>query len=190
MRMFIALPLPGAVREHLAEFLEPRREAGPDLRWTDPEQWHVTLAFLSDVADRHTEELSERVQRAVSRRKPLMLRMTGAGAFPNAGHAKVLWTGIEHDGEELTRLAGGVRAAGAKSGIVVGGGRFHAHLTLARLGHPADVTRWLRVLEPYAGPSWQAREVHLVASYLGQGPNGRARHEVRETFELGPPSIG
>ena len=116
--------------------------------------------------------------------------MAGAGAFPNAGHAKVLYTGIEHDGEELMRLAGGVRAAGAKSGIVVGGGRFHPHLTLARLSRPADVTRWLRVLEPYSGPSWQAREVALIESYLGQGPHGRSRHEVRETFQLGPPSMG
>ena len=188
--MFVAMPLPEAVKEDLAEFLEPRQEAGPDLRWSTPEQWHVTLAFLADVADQNTDELLERLQRSASRRKPLVLRMSGAGAFPNAGHAKVLYAGIEHDGEELMRLAGGVRAAGAKSGIVVGGGRFHPHLTLARLGRPADVTRWLRVLEPYAGPSWQAREVALIESHLGQGPNGRSRHEVRETFELGPPSMG
>jgi RNA 2',3'-cyclic 3'-phosphodiesterase len=187
--MFVALPLPEAVKEDLAEFLVPRHEAGPGLRWTAPDQWHVTLAFLAEVADRHTDELLERLERAVSRRKPLVLRMAGAGAFPHAGHAKVLWAGVEHDGEELMRLAGGVRAAGAKSGIEVGGGRFHPHLTLARLGRPVDVTRWLRVLEPYAGPSWQAREVVLIASYLGQGPNGRSRHEVRATFELGPPSM-
>jgi len=188
--MFVALTLPEAVREDLSEFLEPRQEAGPDLRWSAPEQWHLTLAFLAEVADRHTDELLERLERVTSRRKPLVLRVAGAGAFPHAGHAKVLWAGIEHDGEELMRLAGGVRAAGAKSGIAVGGGRFHPHLTLARLGRPADATRWLRVLEPYAGPSWQSQEVALIASYLGQGPHGRARHEVRETFQLGPPSMG
>ena len=44
--MFIALPLPEAVNEHLAEYLEPRQEAGPDLRWTVSEQWHLTLGFL------------------------------------------------------------------------------------------------------------------------------------------------
>ena len=189
MRMFVALPLPEAVKEDLARFLEPRQEAGPDLRWTVPEQWHVTLAFLPKVADRHTDELFERLERAVSRRNPLVLRVAGAGAFPHVGKAKILWAGFEHEGEELTRLAGGVRNAAAKSGIEVDGGRFRAHLTLARLGRPADVTRWVGALEPYAGPSWQARKVALIASHLGQGPNGRARHEVRETFELGPPSM-
>ena len=72
----------------------------------------------------------------------------------------------------------------------MGAGRFHTHLTLARLTVPADATRWLRVLDLYSGPSWQAAEVQLIASYLGQGRNGRARHEVREIFPLGPPTIG
>jgi len=190
MRMFIALPLPEAVKDDLSEFLEPRQEAGPDLRWSVPEQWHLTLAFLPEVTDRHTDELLERLERAASRRKSLDLRLAGAGAFPHPGQAKVLWTGVEHDGEELMRLAGGVRAAGAKSGIEVGGRRFHPHLTLARLSVAADVTRWLRVLDEYSGPSWQADEVHLIASYLGQGRNGTARHEVREIFTLGPPKVG
>src|SRR5674476_816024 len=63
MRMFIALPLPVAVKEDLSTFLEPRQEAAPDLRWALPEQWHLTLAFLPEVADRHTDELLERLER-------------------------------------------------------------------------------------------------------------------------------
>lgn len=189
MRMFIALPLPEAVKEDLAEFLEPRQEAGSDFRWTGPEQWHLTLAFLPQVTDRHADELLERLSRATSRRTPLTLRLAGAGAFPNAAAAKVIWAGVEHDGQELMRLAGGVRAGAAKSGTTVGPGRFHPHLTLARLGPPQDVTRWLRTLDGYAGPSWQADEVALIASYLGQGRDGRSRHEVQEIFPLGPPSM-
>jgi len=191
--MFVALPLPEAVKDDLAGFLEPRQEAGGHelgLRWTLPGQWHITLAFLADVADRNTDELLERLERAATRRKSFALRMAGAGAFPHAANAKVLWMGAEHDGEELMRLAGGVRAAAAKSGIAVGGGRFHPHLTLARVRPPSDVSRWLRVLETYSGPSWPVDEVALIASYLGQGTDGRPRHVVQQTFKLGPPSMG
>ena len=198
--MFVALPLPEAAKEDLAGFLEPRQESAEagvtGLRWTRPEQWHVTLAFLPEVADRHTDELLERLERAAARRNPLVLRVAGAGAFPHAGHAKVLWAGLQHEGahegehDDLARLATGVRAAAAKSGIEVAGGRFRSHLTLARLGRPADVTRWLGVLDPYAGPSWRADEVALIASHLGQGPKGRPRHDILETFELGPHGPG
>src|SRR5665811_2638394 len=96
----------------------------------------------------------------------------------------------DSDGEELMRLAGGVRAAAAKAGTAVGGGRFHPHLTLARLGVATDVTRLLEALEQYESPPWEAREIALIASYLGQGPNARPRHEVRATFTLGPLGIG
>jgi 2'-5' RNA ligase len=199
--MFVAAPLPEAVKEHLSGFLEPRQEAGlahAGLRWTVPEQWHVTLAFLPEVADRHTDELLERLRRAAARRHPLVLRVAGAGAFPHPGHAKVLWAGLqhggeqaeEHEGNDLAGLATGVRAAAAKSGVAVDGGRFRPHLTLARLGRPADVTRWLGVLELYVGPSWQAREIALIVSHLGQGPKGRPRHDIRETFELGSHDAG
>ena len=65
------------------------------------------------------------------------------------------------------------------------GRRFRAHLTLARLGRPSEATRWVRVLDAYRGPSWTLDEVALVASHLGEGPRGRARHEVVESFALG-----
>src|SRR5674476_14172 len=153
MRMFIALPLPEAVKEDLAGFLEPRQGAGlHGLRWTMPAQWHVTLAFLPDLADRHTDELFERLQRATLRRKPVVLRLVGAGCVGKGARAKVLWTGVEDDGEELMRLAGGIRAAASKAGTAVGGGRFHPHLTLARLGVATDVTRLLEALEQYESP--------------------------------------
>ena len=70
------------------------------------------------------------------------------------------------------------------------GGRFRPHLTLARLRRPEDATRWLRVLDPYVGPPWQAHDVALIASHLGQGPDGRPRHDIVETFELGPKGPG
>lgn len=44
-RIFIALPLPSPVRAVLQTLEQPL--AG--VRWTPPEQWHVTLRFLGDV---------------------------------------------------------------------------------------------------------------------------------------------
>ena len=41
------------------------------------------------------------------------------------------------------------------------------------------------MLDTYAGPAWRVEELALVASYLGEGPGGKARHEVVETFALG-----
>ncbi len=192
--MFVAVLPPAEVVDDLAAFLEPRQESDPGLRWTAPEQWHVTLAFLPAVADRHLDDLVERLGRAAARRTPFPGTVAGGGAFPSPGRAKVVYAGVvtsEDGGTELGRLSTGARAAATKAGTEVDGGRFHPHVTLARSGRPFEATRWLRVLDAYRGPTWQAEEMALVASHLGQGPRRRPRYEVVETFRLGdrPPKV-
>ncbi|HET6698186.1 MAG TPA: RNA 2',3'-cyclic phosphodiesterase [Nocardioidaceae bacterium] len=187
--MFVALIPPADVVEDLAAFVAPRQEADTvagALRWTSEEQWHVTLAFLPGVADRHLDDLCARLERAAARRTGLELAVRGGGAFPNPARARVLYAGVEaRDPDELSRLATGVRAAATKSGAGADGGRFHPHLTLARLRRPTEVTRWIRVFDAYTGPWWHAREVALVASHLGEGPRNRPRYELVGTFALG-----
>ena len=194
MRLFAALIPPERALEDLDEFLEVRREAG-DFRWTQADQVHVTLAFLADVPDRSLDELVERLGRAAGRRTPVATAIAGGGAFPDAARARVLWTGLDLDEvgrTELSRLATGCRAAATKSGIDVDGQRFRPHLTVARLGRPQEVTRWVRLLDAYRGPAWTADTLSLVESHLGEGPRKRPRYEVIGEFPLRPgrPSHG
>ena len=185
--MFVALVPPPDVLEHLEEFLEPRRAAA-DFRWAASDQLHVTLAFLADVEERRLDELGERLERAAARRTPVETRIAGGGAFPHAGRARVVWAGLELDEAgrtEVGRMVTGARAAASRSGIAVDGKRFTPHVTIARLGRPAETSAWVRLLDAYAGPAWTVDRLTLVASHLGEGPRGRPRYEVVEEFELG-----
>ncbi len=185
--MFVALVPPTEVLEDLAEFMTPRQETESGFRWADREQWHVTLAFMSDVEDRSLDDLVARLGRAAARRTPFPVAIAGGGAFPNVGRAKVLYAGLElgEHREELRRLVTGARAAANKAGAEAGGGKFRPHVTLARIGRPTEVTKWVRVLEAYRGPTWEAAEIRLVESHLGEGPRNRPRYEVIESFPLG-----
>jgi 2'-5' RNA ligase len=183
--MFVAVVPPQAALDDLAQFLAPRQDAGPELRWTVPEQWHLTLAFMADVPERRLDDLTERLGRAAGRRTPFEVTLAGGGAFPDPGRAKVVYVAVETDDVELRRLATGARAAASKAGAGSEGGRFHPHVTLARAGRPVEATRWLRVLDAYRGPTWRAAEVALIGSHLGEGPRRRPRYEVVETFTLG-----
>ncbi|MFC6712762.1 RNA 2',3'-cyclic phosphodiesterase [Branchiibius cervicis] len=180
-RMFVAITPPSEVIESLSDFLEPRREHG--LPFIDPAQWHVTLAFMGEVPDHTVDELQERLSGAAARRAPMRLRLHGGGTFPDATRAKVLWLGLTGDTDELAKLAVNVRSAANAAGAPVDGKPFTAHLTLSRLHHPIEATRWLRILDSYDGPSWQADRVDLIASHLHEGR--RPRYEVINSFDLG-----
>jgi RNA 2',3'-cyclic 3'-phosphodiesterase len=186
MRMFAAVVPPAEVVEHLDDFLEVRRATGA-FRWVPAEQLHLTVAFLADVPDRKLDDLVDRLGRAAARRTSFEAAVAGGGAFPNAARARVVWAGLdldEHGRTELTRLATGARAAANRAGVPVDGQRFRAHVTVARVGHPQDVTSWVRLLDAYRGPVWTVDRLTLVASYLGEGPRGRPRHQPVAEFAL------
>lgn len=189
MRMFVAMVPPAEVVESIEDFLEPRRDADPDLRWTEPYQWHLTLAFCPVVDSRNLDVLLERLTDAAARRTPPELRLGGSGAFPSPDRARVLWLGVgASPAGSLDQLATGVRAAANAAGVVVEGGRLRPHVTLARIRQPQDATRWLRILDSYDGPGWTADAIELIESHLGQGRGGHPRYETITTVPLLAPS--
>lgn len=186
-RMFVAVQPPEDAVEHLDEFLAVRREAAL-FRWAVPEQFHVTLAFIEDVPDRHLDDLLERLGRAAERRTAFSTGLAGGGAFPNPARARVLFAGLDlgpEEKEELSRMATGARAAASRAGVPVDGQRFRPHVTVARLQRPTEVTNWVRLLDAYSGPAWHLDRVVLVASYLGGGPRGGPRYETVVELPLG-----
>ncbi|WP_447644701.1 RNA 2',3'-cyclic phosphodiesterase [Nocardioides zeae] len=185
MRLFTAVLPPDDVAAHLDGFLDVRRSAA-DLRWTQDDAFHLTLAFAAEVEEWRLDDVLERTAEAAARRTPFEARLAGGGAFPHVDAAKVLWVGVPTSAEaELEALARGARAAYATAGAPVDGARFRPHVTVARSGRPARLSDWVRLLDTYSGPAWTVDEVAVVASHLGEGPSRRPRHEVLATVPLG-----
>ena len=171
MRLFVALIPPPAVLDEIASAFAPFRDGWPELRWTDRDTWHVTLAFYGEAGEPTTARLLPRLERAVARHPRRELAFTGPGAFPRARAARTLWTGIDGD---LRRLAESCVAAGRREGLDMGRTlRFHPHLTVARTRAPHDVRPIVEALSTYEGSRWTAGDVHLVRSHLG----ARVRYE-------------
>lgn len=176
--MFVAVVPPPEVKEELSEFLAPRQ----GLPWIDPEQWHLTLAFLPAVQEQRVDELIEALERTAARHEPFELSLAGAGAFPDPLAAKVLWMAPAAD---LRALAKSVRGTCNGAGATPDGQQFVGHLTVARLHRGMDARKWLQVLDTFRSQPWWVEEVELIASYLHEGPSGRPRYEVVASVPLG-----
>jgi len=188
MRLFVCLEPPEDAVEHLDEYLGVRRGSGPEVRWSDPTQWHLTLAFMGSAPERVVEDVVTAVGDVAARGPRLELSVAGGGCFPDVTRAKVLWAGVDGSVEaleSLARLARAVRSACSVAGAAPAGGPFVPHLTLGRFPRAQDATRWVRVLQECAGPPWVASDVAVVASHLPRDRGHRPRHEVLARLALG-----
>jgi 2'-5' RNA ligase len=178
VRLFVAVELPTAVRDDLDAALPSLRAVSPEhLRWVPPARWHLTLAFLGEVAEPAADELRERLARAARRHGPTQLTVRGGGRFDG----RVLWAGLVGDVDALRRLAQSVAAGARRAGVPVEDRPYRPHLTLARARRPTDLRPLAAGLADYAGPAWQATEIALVHSHLGPEP----RYDTLVTWPLG-----
>jgi 2'-5' RNA ligase len=176
MRLFVAVtPTEGALGE-LEAAVAPLRADWPGLRWASPDRWHVTLAFLGEVAEPRLDGLRERLERAARRHHAVRLRIGRGGAFPSAGNARVLCAHVSGEPAVLMELRGlaasvaaGARRAGAPPPDE--GRRYRPHVTLARCRQPTDVKPLVEALAGYAGQPWDAREIKLIVSKTGPQPS-------------------
>jgi 2'-5' RNA ligase len=168
----VAIALPAVAAGELDSAVAPLRLAWPELRWTGRDAWHLTLAFLGEVDEKLIGRLGARLERAAGHHAPLSLSLGGAGAFPSAARARVLWTGVRGDREGLVVLAGRVAAAARRAGAPPAQERrgYEPHLTLARCRAPADVRTLVATLAGFAGTPWTAGEIYLIRSRLQEQP--------------------
>jgi 2'-5' RNA ligase len=180
VRLFVALWPPEHVVAELAETVAAVRPLGSELRWTRPEQWHLTLAFFGEVAEERLPELTERLARAARRHPAVSLRFASGGRFGD----RVLWTRVEGDRDVVRRLADSASAAARRSGLDVEDRPYRPHLTLARGTPGADLRPLVTALASYTGTDWTAERLHLVRSSLGKGPGRTAVYDTVQAWPL------
>jgi 2'-5' RNA ligase len=175
MRLFVALLPPQEALAELEAAVAPLRPDWPALRWAGQDRWHVTLAFLGEVADTRLDGLRERLARAAGRHQDLRVRIGRGGAFPAAGRARVLCAHIEGEPQALAGLrvlAGSVAAGARRAGAPPPdeGRRYRPHVTLARSREPANLAPLLEALSGFGGSAWNATHVDLIRSETGPRP--------------------
>jgi 2'-5' RNA ligase len=190
LRLFIALAVPPEVRREIARAQDQLRRRSPPgaVRWTQPEQFHVTLKFLGDVPAAEVEALNTAVAAACAGFPALKLCARGVGFFPNADRPRVLWAGAEDDGGRLAGLHRRLEEAVGRFAPPEKPERFSGHITLGRfkpghLGSLADLRERAARLRDRPFGGWPSGGVELVRSELTADG---ARHTVWATFPLGP----
>ncbi len=132
-RSFFAIELNKEIAEGIRKVQERLRGQVTGVRWVRPEGIHLTLKFLGEVDPDRIEEIVRTVEEGVEGLSPFTVRIRGGGGFPNVKNPRVIWIGVDDQGDSLrelqARVERGVEGLGFKREERV----YTPHLTVGRL---------------------------------------------------------
>lgn len=148
-RLFVAVTLPrGAIREldSMARSMRAVSYGGMQrrrpsrgavaydaVRWTAPENMHITLKFLGDVHQDDLPLLKEELDEVAGESARLMLELGSNGCFPGERTPRVLWTGLAGDLRRMSSLATRLDGAMFRCGFPSERREFRPHVTVGRV---------------------------------------------------------
>ena len=102
------------------------------IKWTVPDNYHITLAFLGDTEEGKIQILGDLAEKSCAGSGEFDFFLRGAGVFRSPKEPRVIWVGIQ-ESEKLIQLAELVNSAVKMSGINIEEKSFRPHLTIGRL---------------------------------------------------------
>lgn len=191
MRLFFAIELTDAVR-NCADALQKQLSASlpnPSYRWMKPEHFHVTLAFLGNVAPDLLPRLKDVAQTVCSEHDCTALRFKGLSTFGSHRRPRVLWIpASEYTGNNTLNGVGYELYSRCSAFVDIdASNKIIPHVTLGRLTTNLNKQLTSAVLsaqEANAEYDCGEMDVHSVvlmkSNLSGSGP----RYELLERFPL------
>lgn len=177
IRSFIALPLPQEVQSAIDEISRQLASQSQGVKWVKPENIHLTLRFLGDTDPEKVPALSAGLDQIAAQQVPFCLRLGQCGAFPNLRRARVLWVGLEEEGENLHRLRHAVEELAHSLGWEQETQEFKPHLTLGRVREGGSISQEIPAIPPL---EFQADKIEFIESCLKpEGPQYLTLHQVK-----------
>ena len=125
-RLFVAISLPQSTRRVLVD-LDPHIRG---VRWSSPDQMHLTLGFFGHVPK--DVDLAFREKLSAIQFGAFFLSIRGVGTFPPKRAPKIIWIGVGSGHPHLFQIHKRVQEAAIAVGLEPDLRPWHPHVTLAR----------------------------------------------------------
>jgi RNA 2',3'-cyclic 3'-phosphodiesterase len=181
-RLFTAIPLDPATREHVASISRVASERVEGARWVPAENLHITLRFIGDCPDATVPVLLKSIEKAV-RHLPADVVVGGLGGFPSSGSARVIWVGVDDPTGALTKVYNVLDKSASRCGFGRESRKYRPHITIGRSKRPASIPERLVAESASERVPMVAKSVVLYKSELR-----RAGADYTEIVSIGPPS--
>jgi 2'-5' RNA ligase len=148
-RLFIGIPIHSDEALQIRETWRKDEKLNPNvLKWSDPDNWHITLVFLGNTPETEIDVLQRLIEESFTDIPSFKTRLLGIGVFSNAHNPKVLWLGIE-DIQPLMSAQTRLVELLQLHGFAIDNKPLKPHLTLARIRNAGHLTPFDSLLSRY-----------------------------------------
>lgn len=133
MRFFIALELSEINKQQTKQLQDRLKVLIPDIRLTNDEKLHLTLAFLDEQPSEMKDQLIETIRQATDGISSFQVTPAYIDGFPNLHHPRIVWIGVKGDIDKLFIIRERLKDGLKKLDITIDERRYTPHIAIGKL---------------------------------------------------------
>jgi 2'-5' RNA ligase len=168
IRIFFAIDLPAATKAKLGTFIGAlkKKSKSHSIRWTKPENLHITLQFLAEVKTEDLGELVENVRLHIEGAiQHGLIKFGTLQLFPNPYRPRVIVLDLTPQ-EDLATLSKLIGQGITSTRYAIESRPFKGHLTLGRIKNPQGLN--LNFLSECESPMIENIELNEVVLFRSE----------------------
>ena len=171
MRTFFAIEIPEKQKNDIGELQRELKKTGAGIAWVRPENIHITLKFLGEIADDRLSVIYGVAEKLCLSLGGFPIEISETGVFPDNKRPRIVWVGIRGGKTELKGVAEGLEIGLTREGFPREERPFKPHITIGRIKSPQNVPAAMARLReiPFETDRYGAAEIVVMKSELKPG---------------------
>lgn len=157
-----------------------------NIRWTKPENMHLTIKFLGSTPVEKVEKITSIMQNTIEESRSIALRFSRVGLFGSRYKPRVIWLGFKEN-SPLNELAENLKRKLEPIGFPYDRQNFVPHLTLGRINKILSKPHFQSVLDQYQELVFEPLKIGSIYLYESvlrkEGPEYRVIKEIKMVSE-------
>jgi RNA 2',3'-cyclic 3'-phosphodiesterase len=168
IRAFIAIELNDHIRHELSRIQSLLKRADADVKWTEPENLHLTIKFLGDTPIDKLPEINSVLEQTANAFHPFDIEIQELGAFPNTHAPRIIWAGVTRQADQVTAIASMIESGLEPLGFKKADRAFSTHITLGRARSPDGKVCLSRAIAKTALPTGLTQKISRLILFQSE----------------------
>lgn len=185
LRLFIAIELDEEIRAELFAEIKYLKSHFPEIRWVRPENLHITMKFLGNIAENEIEDISEIMDIAAEKNPPFSAEIQDLGCFPHVERPRIVWAGCRQGSLEISNIVSCLDEKLKLLGYKPEKRNFTPHITIGRVKKPAQAMGIEEIINDAQQIDFGILDVSAITLFMSELKKEAPRYSAMYRAELG-----